>query len=423
MTTAVKAPPLDSSMLEGAQAYFQQAVATLGLSEDMRELLLHPWRELTVAVPVRLDNGSFKVFTGYRVQHNAARGPYKGGIRYHPHADLDHTRALAMLMTWKGGLAEIPFGGAKGGVAVDPGALSQSELNRLTRRYTTQIAHLIGVNRDIPAPDLGTNAQTMAWMMDAYGSIHGYTPAIVTGKPVELGGSLGREAAPGRGAALIAALAARDMGMDIGRATVAIQGFGQVGSWAARCIAASGARVIALSDVNGGVYNPKGIDVTRAVDHYRANRRLAGLPETEPVSNDDLLALRCDVLIPAAIEDVIHSGNADRIRARIVVEAANAPVTLEGGRVLQDRGVVVIPDILANAGGVIVSYFEWAQNIQEFRWDEARVNQELERFMTRAYEAVIETMNRHHTDHRTAAYSIAVARVDQATRLRGFLGS
>lgn len=410
-------------MLKGAEGYFEQAVATLSLADDMRALLLHPWRELTVAVPVRMDNGSFKVFTGYRVQHNAARGPYKGGVRYHPNADLDHTRALAMLMTWKGGLADIPFGGAKGGVVVNPGQLSQSELNRLTRRYTTQIGHIIGVNRDIPAPDLGTNAQTMAWMMDAYGSINGHTPGIVTGKPVELGGSLGREAAPGRGAALIGVLAAREMGIDVTRATVAIQGFGQVGSWAARCIAEDGARVIALSDVNGGVHNANGIEVPKAVEYYRANGRLTGLPNTEPISNDDLLAIDCDILIPAAIEDVIHSGNADRIRARIVVEAANAPATLEGGRILEDRGIAVLPDILANAGGVIVSYFEWAQNIQEFRWDEQRVNQELRGFMNRAYEAVVDTMKRRRTSYRTAAYSIAVARVERATRLRGFLGS
>jgi glutamate dehydrogenase (NAD(P)+) len=413
----------DSSMLKGAETYFEQAVATLGLGDDMRSLLLHPWRELTVAVPVRMDDGSFKVFTGFRVQHNAARGPYKGGVRYHPNADLDHTRALAMLMTWKGGLAEIPFGGAKGGVVVNPSELSQAELNRLTRRYTTQIGHVIGVNRDIPAPDLGTNAQTMAWMMDAYGTVNGYTPAIVTGKPVELGGSLGREAAPGRGAALIGALASRDMGIDVKGARVVVQGFGQVGSWAARCIASEGARVVAISDIHGGVHNDIGIDMSKAVEHYRAAGKLSGLPGTEPISNEELLALPCDVLIPAAIEDVIHSGNADRVRAKIIVEAANAPVTLEGGRILQDRGIAVLPDILANAGGVIVSYFEWAQNIQEFRWDEARVNRELTGFMTRAYDAVVEMMKRHDTDHRTAAYAIAVARVDRATRLRGFLGS
>ena len=422
MATATRTQT-DSSMLRGAEAYFEQAVTTLGLGDDMRALLLHPWRELTVAVPVRMDDGSFKVFTGFRVQHNAARGPYKGGVRYHPNADLHHTRALAMLMTWKGGLAEIPFGGAKGGVVVNPSELSQAELNRLTRRYTNQIGHVIGVNRDIPAPDLGTNAQTMAWMMDAYGSVNGYTPGIVTGKPVELGGSLGREAAPGRGAALIWALAARDIGIDVKGARVVVQGFGQVGSWAARCIAAEGARVIAISDVNGGVLNEHGIDISRATEYYRANGLLSGLPGTEPVSNEELLSLPCDVLIPAAIEDVIHSRNADRTRAKIIVEAANAPVTLEGVRILRDRGVAVLPDILANAGGVIVSYFEWAQNIQEFRWDEARVNRELTGFMTRAYDAVVETMKRHDTDHRTAAYAIAVARVDRATRLRGFLGS
>ncbi|MBI4219760.1 MAG: glutamate dehydrogenase, partial [Chloroflexi bacterium] len=243
----------DKSMLDSAIAYFEQAVTALHLRDDMRALLIHPWRELTVAVPVRRDDGSFSVFTGYRVQHNAARGPYKGGVRYHPDADLEHTRALAMLMTWKSALAEIPFGGAKGGVLVDPKQLSSSELNRLTRRYTNQIDHVIGVNRDIPAPDLGTNAQTMAWMMDAYGSVHGYSPGIVTGKPVELGGSYGREAAPGRGAAMVGVLAARDSGIDITRATVAVQGFGQVGSWAAQCIADGGAKVIAVSDVKGGV--------------------------------------------------------------------------------------------------------------------------------------------------------------------------
>ncbi|MBM3958185.1 MAG: glutamate dehydrogenase [SAR202 cluster bacterium] len=410
-------------MLEGARAYFEQAVGRLGLGDDMRQLLLHPWRELTVAVPVRRDDGSFSVFTGFRVQHNGARGPYKGGVRYHPRADLDHTRALAMLMSWKTALADIPFGGAKGGVVVDPQALSVAELNRLTRRYTSQIGHLIGVNRDIPAPDLGTNAQTMAWMMDAYGATHGYTPGIVTGKPVELGGSAGREAAPGRGAALIAAMAARDLRIDISGATVAIQGFGQVGSWAAKTINEAGARVIAVSDALGAIYNPNGVDVWETDRHYAVNGTVKGAPNAEPITNAELLALDCQILIPAAIEDVIHSGNASKVRARIIVEAANAPVTFEADQILNDRGVVIIPDILANAGGVIVSYFEWAQNIQEFRWDEQRVNQELTGFMTRSYKAVTDMMREQSTNHRTAAYSVAVARVERATKLRGFVTS
>lgn len=417
MTTA------DKPMLEGARAYFEQAVGRLGLGDDMRQLLLHPWRELTVAVPVRRDDGSFSVFTGFRVQHNGARGPYKGGVRYHPRADLDHTRALAMLMSWKTALADIPFGGAKGGVVVDPQALSVAELNRLTRRYTSQIGHLIGVNRDIPAPDLGTNAQTMAWMMDAYGATHGYTPGIVTGKPVELGGSAGREAAPGRGAALIAAMAARDLRIDISGATVAIQGFGQVGSWAAKTINEAGARVIAVSDALGAIYNPNGVDVWETDRHYAVNGTVKGAPNAEPITNAELLALDCQILIPAAIEDVIHSGNASKVRARIIVEAANAPVTFEADQILNDRGVVIIPDILANAGGVIVSYFEWAQNIQEFRWDEQRVNQELTGFMTRSYKAVTDMMREQSTNHRTAAYSVAVARVERATKLRGFVTS
>ncbi|MBI4304834.1 MAG: glutamate dehydrogenase, partial [Chloroflexi bacterium] len=385
-------PSSDKSMLDSAIAYFEQAVSALSMKDDMRALLLHPWRELTVAVPVRRDDGAFSVFTGYRVQHNAARGPYKGGVRYHPDADLEHTRALAMLMTWKSALAEIPFGGAKGGDLVDPKALSTSELNRLTRRYTNQISHVIGVNRDIPAPDLGTNSQTMAWMMDAYGAIHGYTPGIVTGKPVELGGSFGREAAPGRGAALVGVLAARDSGIDITNARVAIQGFGQVGSWAAQCISVDGAKVVAVSDVKGGVYNPRGIDIGKAREFYRAHGTVAGFPGTESVTNDELLALKCEILIPAAIESVIHSANARKIKAKIVVEGANAPVTYEADQILNERGVVVVPDILANAGGVIVSYFEWAQNIQEFRWNEARVNEELRGFMTRSYRAVKELM-------------------------------
>ena len=413
----------DVMMLETARAGLNMAVKRLDLSQDMHELLSHSWRELTVGLPVRMDNGSVHVFEGYRVQHNAARGPYKGGIRYHPNADLDHTRALAMLMTWKSALVDIPFGGAKGGIAVDPSGLSLGELNRLTRRYAAGISHIIGVNRDTPAPDLGTNSQTMAWFMDAYGTLngHGYQPGIVTGKPIEAGGSYGRDAAPGRGAAMVACMALRDMGIDVKKATVAVQGYGNVGGWAARTIAAQGAKVIAVSDIGGGVYNPTGLDVEDMDRSRGPGQPVSKYSGGEPVSNDDLLTLKCDVLIPAAIENVITPKNAGKVQARIIAEGANSPVTHDADEILDRNGVQVVPDILANAGGVIVSYFEWAQNVQVFRWDLEKVNHELDTLMKRAYEVTRETAKNGRLTLRQAAYDVAVGRVAKAIQIRGFV--
>ncbi len=409
------------STFEGVNVFFDRAADRLGLDDGVRELLRVPWRELRVSVPVRMDDGSIHVFAGYRIQHNGARGPYKGGVRYHPEADQEEVKALASLMTWKTALVDIPFGGAKGGVQCDPYSLSTDELNRLTRRYTVNIEHLIAVNRDIPAPDLGTNAQTMAWMMDAYSQIHGYNPGIVTGKPVELGGSLGREEATGRGVVFVMRAAAADLGLDVEGARVAVQGFGNVGSWTARAASELGCSVVAVSDVNGGVHNAAGLDIGALVRHVEEAGTVVGFPDAEPIANDELLEIDCDVLIPAAIDRVIHAGNAPRIRARLVVEAANHPLTPEADAILQDRGIAVVPDVLVNAGGVIVSYFEWTQNLYQHRWTLEEVNTELETMITKAYDAVRETALSERISYRDAAFFVGVGRVAEAARLRGFI--
>lgn len=401
--------------------FFDRAADRLRLDDGMRDLLRKPWRELTVSVPVRMDDGTLRVLDGYRIQHNAARGPYKGGTRFHPQADINEVRALASLMTWKTAVVDIPFGGAKGGVQCAPGAMSESELNRLTRRYTANIAHLLGVNRDIPAPDMGTNSQTMAWMMDAYGAIEGYTPGIVTGKPIELGGSVGRDAAPGRGAMYVMDEAAKDVGLAVDGARVVVQGFGQVGSWAARAAHEMGCKVIAVSGIEGGIYDPGGLDIPRVEEYYREGSRLTDFPGADAVSNADLLEIDCDALVPAAVEGVIHDGNADRIKATVVVEAANHPVTPEGDAILNERGVYVLPDILVNAGGVVGSYFEWTQNLYQHKWDENEVNAELHKIMTSAYRAVWGVVQREGVTFREAAFLLGVGRVRHATELRGFV--
>lgn len=400
---------------------FDRAADRLGVSDGERDLLRHPWRELLVSVPVRMDDGSIRVFEGYRIQHNGARGPYKGGVRYHPDADQDEVRALASLMTWKNALVDVPFGGAKGGARCDPHSLSEGELNRLTRRYTANIEHLLGINRDIPAPDLGTNAQTMAWMMDAYSALHGYSPAIVTGKPVELGGSEGREQATGRGAVSVALSAAADSGVDPEGARVVVQGFGNVGSWTAKTAARAGMKVIAASDVRGGIFNPAGLDLDAVDAHLRESGSVSGFPNADPVTNGELMELDCDILIPAAIDGAIRADNASKISARLIVEAANHPVTPDADAELAERGVPVIPDILANAGGVIVSYFEWTQNLYQHRWTLDEVNAELETIITRAYRNVRETALRERIGYRDAAFAIGVGRVAEVTRLRGFI--
>ena len=406
---------------EEVNLFFDRASDRLNLSNGLREMLRRPWRELQVQVPVRMDDGHIEVFTGYRVQHNGARGPYKGGVRYHPAVDLEEVRALAALMTWKTALVNLPYGGAKGAVQVDPALLSEPELNRLTRRYTLNIEHLIAPNRDIPAPDMGTNAQTMAWMMDAYGQLHGYTPAIVTGKPVELGGSLGRDAATGRGVGYLLMEAAKDLEIDPRGARIVVQGFGNVGSWTVRLLHDFGCRVVAVSGIRGGVYNDKGLDIPALVEHYRETRSVPGFPGGETITNAELLELDCEVLVPAAIGNVITAENAPRIKARAVLEGANHPTTPEGDDILTARGVKVLPDILVNAGGVIVSYFEWTQNLQEFHWEEDRVNEELRKTMVRAYNEVRDRVASEGLTYRQAAFDIGVQRVARAIELRGFL--
>jgi glutamate dehydrogenase (NAD(P)+) len=400
---------------------FEATADDLGLEEDVRLLLRRPFRELHVEVPVRMDDGSLRVFPGYRVQHNGARGPYKGGVRFHPEADLDEVRTLAALMTWKSALTNLPFGGAKGGVQCDPTAMSAGELNRLTRRYTQNIAHLIGINRDIPAPDMGTNAQTMAWMMDAYGQIEGYTPGIVTGKPVALGGSLGREAATGRGVFLILTALCAELGRPPAGVSVAIQGNGNVGSWTARFATAAGFRVIAISDVSGGAYCGTGLDIPYVERHLAQGGSPAELPGSDHITNQQLLELPCDVLVPAATGDVITKENCPAIRAQAIVEAANHPISVDADAELAERGVSVVPDILANAGGVIVSYFEWTQNIQQFRWGEEHINAELEKVLMGTYRAVRALADERRLTLRQAANRIAVDRVAEAIRLRGFV--
>ena len=406
---------------EAVTAMFHETADVVGLDDQTRAVLSGTYREIRVQIPLRRDDGTVDAVYGYRVQHNGARGPYKGGVRYHPHADLDEVRALAALMTWKTAIVQLPFGGAKGGVQVDVGELSQAERERLTRRYMTQVSPIVGSHRDIMAPDMNTNAQTMAWMMDAYGQRAGHTPAIVTGKPVELGGSLGREAATGRGAVMVLNEAVRDLGEQPENLTVAVQGFGNVGSWAARLAANEGYRVVAVSDVNGGIHKPRGMNVPDVIGHARESGSVVDYPGADPITNDDLLELDVDVLMPCALGGVVNKTNADRVRARLVIEGANHPVTPVADRTLHERGVTVVPDILANAGGVSVSYFEWTQNIQQFHWEEERVNSELHKLMTRAYQEVRDLARMHGTDLRHAAFALAVERVATAAHLRGYV--
>lgn len=417
----VMEPSDDMSPFEAATYFFYNSADRLELRDEMRDVLASSYRELAVQIPVRMDDGRMAVFRGYRIQHNGARGPYKGGIRYHESADLDEVRALAALMTWKNALIDVPFGGAKGGVQCEPGLMSESEKERLTRRFTSMISYVIGVNRDIPAPDMGTNAQTMAWMMDEYGRKNGYSPGIVTGKPVELGGSPGREEATGRGVVMCARHAARKLGKDFSKMSVIVQGFGNVGFWTAALARESGAKIVAVSDVGGGIHNPNGLDLDALTEHVKASMSVTTFAGGDKVTNEELLELPCDMLVPAAIEGVIHGGNADRIKAGIVVEAANGPTTPVADAILSDRGVVVVPDILANCGGVTVSYFEWVQNIQQFRWELDRVNAELEKKMVRATDAVFDLSTGKDLTLREAAFDIAVERVAHAAHMRGYV--
>jgi glutamate dehydrogenase (NAD(P)+) len=411
----------EMSAHEAVNEYFVEAARIIELDEEMYPVLTSPYRELTVQVPLRLDDGDLLVARGYRVQHNGARGPYKGGVRYHPTADLEEVRALASLMTWKTALVNVPFGGAKGGVEIDPEPLSSRELERLTRRFTMAISHVLGVYRDIPAPDVNTNAQVMAWMMDAFSSKAGYTPAAVTGKPVDLGGAPGREPATARGCLYVLSAYARHHGVDLAAQRVAIQGFGNVGSWLAHELDQVGVKVIAASDVHGGVHCEAGLDVAQLRDLTRRRRPLAEADGVDRITNEELLGIDCDVLVPAALGQVLTEDNADAVRARIVLEAANYPVTPNGDKLLGDRGVAIIPDVLANAGGVVGSYFEWVQNIQQFTWKEARFNEELQATMVAAYDDTQAAAERHGCSLRQAAYAIGVERVASASRMRGYV--
>ena len=409
-----------ANALESAIAQFNSAADSLGLDEDIREVLTTCKRELTVHFPVRRDDGTTDVFTGYRIHHNEARGPVKGGLRYHPDVDLDEIRALAMWMTWKCAVVNLPYGGGKGGVAVDPKSLSARELETLTRRFATEISSLIGPGKDVPAPDMGTNAQIMAWIMDTYSMHQGYTVSgVVTGKPVSVGGSMGREEATGKGLFYVIEETARARKMDLRECTIAVQGFGNVGSVVARFLADAGAKVVGLTDVTGGIYNAKGLDIEALWAYKKDRRPLAEAMQGDEIGNSELLELAVDFLIPAALEGQIRSDNADRIQAKIVVEGANGPTTPAADAILRDRDVLVVPDIVANAGGVIVSYFEWVQDLQSFFWEGNEVDVKLHRLITTAYDAVVAKSLQDNVSLREAAMMVAVNRVVEAINIRG----
>jgi glutamate dehydrogenase (NAD(P)+) len=414
------APREDLNPYRISQIQFDIAAEYLKLDQGLRQILRAPKRVLEVSVPTKMDNGQIKVFTGFRVQHNVARGPAKGGIRYHPGVTLDEVKALAMWMTWKTATVNIPYGGGKGGVICDPKRMSKSELERMTRRFASEILPIIGPEQDIPAPDVYTDSQTMAWIMDTYSMTKGYSSlGVVTGKPISIGGSEGRNEATARGCLIAVEEACKLKKMPVRGASVAIQGFGNAGSIAAKLFAEKKARVIAISDSRGGVFNSRGIDPLKAMRYKERSGTVVGMPGTSRISNDDLLAMKCDILIPAALENVITLNNADQIKAKIIAEAANGPTTPHADEVLARKGIMVIPDILANSGGVTVSYFEWVQDLQSFYWSEAEVNSKLELVIRRAFHEVHESARKHRTHLRTGAYALAVGRVADATLVRG----
>jgi glutamate dehydrogenase (NAD(P)+) len=414
---------LDSShdsAWETALAQLDEAAELMGLAPGVHETLRSPKRALIVSVPFRLDDGTTKVCQGYRVHHNVTRGPAKGGIRYHPNVNLSEVKALAMWMTWKCAIAGIPFGGAKGGVSVDPKELNRSELERMSRRYASEILPLIGPERDIPAPDMNTDEEIMSWIMDTYSMNQGYSvPGVVTGKPVSIGGSRGRAGATSRGVMYMIFSTLKTLGLGIDEISVAIQGYGKVGGFAAQLLHDAGCRVIAVSDVDGGLYREKGLDPEAINRHKRETGGVVGFPGAEPITNDELLEVECDVLVPAAIEGVITVKNADKVRARIVCEAANGPVTFEADKILGDRGIFVVPDILANAGGVTVSYFEWVQDIQAYFWTDDEVNDRLRQIMEKAFDQVHSLADEKDLTMRQAAHWIGVGRVAEAHLTRG----
>ncbi len=401
--------------------WFGLAAERLGLREDVQRVMRCPYREVQVQIPLVRADGEIHVYSGFRVQHNGARGPYKGGIRFHPEVDLDEVRALAELMSWKTALAGVPFGGAKGGVDVNPEELSSDELQKVSRSFIDKIEKVLGPTRDIPAPDVGTNAQVMAWFMDEYGKLHGHTPACVTGKPIALEGSLGRTAATGRGVIDVLVEAAPAAGIDLEGARIAVQGYGNVGSWAARIARERGAKIVAISDVHGALRSDAGLDLDTLDSHLAEGGSSAQFPAAEPLSAEEFMATECDVFIPAALGGMVHENNAELLNARMVIEGANSPLTPKADAILADKGVTVVPDLLANAGGVVVSYFEWVQNLQHFRWDEDDVNEKLGKIMRRAYAEVAARAEQDEVALRVAAYELGIERVVEAAQTRGYI--
>jgi len=410
---------MTATAYQTTNAFLQHAFELLKLDPSYELLLRTPCREVRVELPIRRDDGSIGHYIGYRVQHDASRGPYKGGLRFHPEVDLDEVRSLASLMTWKTAVVDVPFGGAKGGIQVDPTKLSERELERLTRRFVDQIHDFIGPLTDIPAPDVNTNPKVMGWVFDQYSMHHGYSPGVVTGKPIALHGSLGRESATGRGCLVAIREVLDAAGMKVAGTRFAVQGFGNVGSWFARLAHAAGAQIVAVSDVRGGIHAPQGLDIPKLVAHVEQTGTVVGFGGAKPISNSELLRVECNVLVPAALGHVIDGPTAREVRAGYVLEAANGPCTLDGSHALEERGIVAVPDIWANAGGVTVSYFEWTQNMQQLRWPEERVEEELEGHMVRAHEEIRRVMARLSCSMRAAAFALAVERVKSATDLRG----
>jgi glutamate dehydrogenase (NAD(P)+) len=420
VSTVKRGTHLKLNPYEVARAQLHAVSEVFGFDDSLVRVLERCKKGVVVSIPTRMDDGRIEVFEGYRVQHNVGRGPAKGGIRFHPQVTLDEVKALAMWMTWKCAIAGLPFGGAKGGVICDPRSLSHGELERLTRRYASEISILIGPERDIPAPDVNTTPEIMAWIMDTVSMAEGYSvPAVVTGKPIAIGGSEGRNAATGRGVMVVAVEACSVLGRDPAQMKVAVQGFGNAGTVAARLMQQKGFRVVAVSDSTGGIYAPDGLDVPAVIAHKRESGSVVGFPGTAPISNSALLELDVDVLVPAALENVITAENAGRIKAKLILEAANGPTTPDADAILTRRGTIVVPDVVANAGGVTVSYFEWVQDLQSFFWDEGEVNQRLDRIMARAFHEAWDSARAHEVPMRLGAYLVAVERVAEATRTRG----
>ena len=403
-----------------ARKQLENVAKLINLSESELEYMRYSRRELSVSIPVKMDDGKLKVFIGYRVQHNDIRGPYKGGLRFHPDVTIDEVRALAMWMTWKCAVANIPYGGAKGGIVCDPDTMSIGELERMTRRFTNEISIIIGPSKDVPAPDVNTNAQIMGWMMDTYSMNHGFAiPGVVTGKPISLGGSLGRREATGRGVMFTALNLLQTLNKNISDISVAVQGFGNVGSIAAQLLHEKGAKIVAVSDVKGGIYCKNGINMHELLKYVEKNRYVKDFPGTEKITNEELLEIKCDMLIPAALENQITEKNADKIQAKYIIEGANGPTTPPADDILNSKNIILIPDILANAGGVVVSYFEWVQGNQEYFWTESDVNSKLEHIMNSAFDKVHATKDKYKVDYRKAAYIVAVGSVADAMKHRG----